>query len=296
MSSHAPEAKQIFLAAVEQCAPDQWRQFVDEATRGDEALRQQVDALLDAHRETNQLLDGTGLLATVAQASLTERPGTQIGPYKLVAGNRRRRHGHRLHGRPEGARPAQGGPEDHQAGDGYAGSDRAVCGRRAGPGDDGSPQHRQGVMMRAPRSRAAVLRDGIGQRRAPDPVLRRQQRYHRAAVWNCSCSVCHAVQHAHQKGIIHRDIKPTNILVTLHDGVPVPKIIDFGIAKAINQQLTANTVYTGHGQMIGTPLYMSPGAGGDAAAWTSTRAATSIRWACCSTNCSPAARRLIASN
>jgi hypothetical protein len=84
MSSHAPEAKQIFLAAVEQCAPDQWRQFVDEATRGDEALRQQVDALLDAHRETNQLLDGTGLLATVAQASLTERPGTQIGPYKLV--------------------------------------------------------------------------------------------------------------------------------------------------------------------------------------------------------------------
>ena len=70
--------------------------------------------------------------------------------------------------------------------------------------------------------------------------------------------LCHAVQHAHQKGIIHRDIKPSNILVTLHDGVPVPKIIDFGIAKAINQQLTANTVYTGHGQMIGTPLYMSP--------------------------------------
>ena len=50
--------------------------------------------------------------------------------------------------------------------------------------------------------------------------------------------VCHAVQHAHQKGIIHRDLKPSNILVTLHDGVPVPKIIDFGIAKAINQELT----------------------------------------------------------
>jgi len=70
--------------------------------------------------------------------------------------------------------------------------------------------------------------------------------------------LCLAVQHAHQKGIIHRDIKPSNILVTMHDGVPVPKIIDFGIAKAINQQLTANTVYTSHGQMIGTPLYMSP--------------------------------------
>ena len=50
--------------------------------------------------------------------------------------------------------------------------------------------------------------------------------------------VCQAVQHAHQKGIIHRDIKPSNVLVTLHDGVPVPKVIDFGVAKAIGQQLT----------------------------------------------------------
>ena len=70
--------------------------------------------------------------------------------------------------------------------------------------------------------------------------------------------VCHAVQHAHQKGIIHRDIKPSNILVTLHDGVPVPKVIDFGIAKAINQELTSKTMATGVGHMIGTPLYMSP--------------------------------------
>ena len=71
-------------------------------------------------------------------------------------------------------------------------------------------------------------------------------------------SVCHAVQHAHQKGIIHRDIKPSNILVTLHDGVPVPKIIDFGIAKAIGGGLISETMATGYGQMIGTPLYMSP--------------------------------------
>jgi serine/threonine protein kinase len=53
--------------------------------------------------------------------------------------------------------------------------------------------------------------------------------------------ICHAIQHAHQKGIIHRDIKPSNILVTLHDGVPVPKVIDFGIAKAIEGRLTDNT-------------------------------------------------------
>ena len=71
-------------------------------------------------------------------------------------------------------------------------------------------------------------------------------------------SVCSAVQHAHQKGIIHRDIKPNNVLVTLHDGMPVVKVIDFGVAKALNQQLTSNTVYTGLNQMVGTPLYMSP--------------------------------------
>ena len=70
--------------------------------------------------------------------------------------------------------------------------------------------------------------------------------------------VCQAVQHAHQKGIIHRDIKPTNVLVTLHDGKPVPKIIDFGIAKAVKQKLTEKTVFTQYAQLIGTPEYMSP--------------------------------------
>src|SRR6266702_4213369 len=70
--------------------------------------------------------------------------------------------------------------------------------------------------------------------------------------------VCHAVQHAHQKGIIHRDIKPSNILVTLHDGVPVPKVIDFGIAKATEGRLSDLTVYTELRQFIGTPAYMSP--------------------------------------
>jgi serine/threonine protein kinase/Flp pilus assembly protein TadD len=70
--------------------------------------------------------------------------------------------------------------------------------------------------------------------------------------------VCHAVQHAHQKGIIHRDLKPTNVLVTLSDGVPVPKVIDFGIAKATGQRLTEKTLFTNFAQMVGTPLYMSP--------------------------------------
>jgi serine/threonine protein kinase len=70
-------------------------------------------------------------------------------------------------------------------------------------------------------------------------------------------TVCQAVQHAHQKGIIHRDIKPSNVLVMLQDGKPIPKVIDFGVAKALHQQLTDKTVYTRFAQMIGTPLYMS---------------------------------------
>jgi len=71
-------------------------------------------------------------------------------------------------------------------------------------------------------------------------------------------NICHAVQHAHHKGIIHRDIKPSNVLVTLHDDKPVVKVIDFGIAKAMNQELTDKTVFTGFKQFIGTPEYMSP--------------------------------------
>ena len=76
---------------------------------------------------------------------------------------------------------------------------------------------------------------------------------------NLFTQVCHALQHAHQKGVIHRDIKPSNILVTLHDGVPVPKVIDFGIAKATSdQRLTDKTLFTAFEQFIGTPAYMSP--------------------------------------
>jgi serine/threonine protein kinase len=70
--------------------------------------------------------------------------------------------------------------------------------------------------------------------------------------------VCHAVQHAHQKGVIHRDLKPSNVLVSLHDVRAIVKVIDFGVAKATGERLTEQSVYTCLAQMVGTPLYMSP--------------------------------------
>jgi serine/threonine protein kinase len=71
-------------------------------------------------------------------------------------------------------------------------------------------------------------------------------------------AVCQAIQHAHTKGVIHRDVKPSNVMVTLYDGRPVPKVIDFGIAKAIEQKLTERTLFTHYGVAVGTFEYMSP--------------------------------------
>ncbi len=73
-----------------------------------------------------------------------------------------------------------------------------------------------------------------------------------ASGWNYLCLVCEGVQHAHQKGIIHRDLKPSNILVAQYDGRPVPKVIDFGVAKAMGQSLSEHSVYTQLGQILGT--------------------------------------------
>ncbi len=102
--------------------------------------------------------------------------------------------------------------------------------------------------------------------------------------------VCSAVQHAHQKGIIHRDLKPSNILVSMLDGAPVPKVIDFGIAKALHGPLTDKTLFTSFQQMIGTPEYMSPEQA-EARFWMLILAAMCSHWACSRTSYSQVRRR-----
>ena len=96
--------------------------------------------------------------------------------------------------------------------------------------------------------------------------------------------VCQAVQHAHQKGIIHRDLKPSNVLIAMYDDKPVPKIIDFGVAKATSQKLTEKTLFTEFGSIIGPLEYMSPEQA-KLNARHRHRAATCMRWGYCSMNC-----------
>ena len=134
------------------------------------------------------------------------------------------------------------------------------------------------------RGRPALLRHGAGRGR-PD---------HRSTATTHSLTprerlelfvpVCQAVQHAHQKGIIHRDLKPSNVLVARYDGKPVPKVIDFGVAKATGQKLTERTTFTQYGQLVGTLRVHEPRAGRVQRAWTSTPAATSTPWACSCTS------------
>ena len=96
--------------------------------------------------------------------------------------------------------------------------------------------------------------------------------------------VCRAVQHAHQKGVIHRDLKPSNVLVAEADGRPVPKVIDFGVAKATDQQADGHTLQTGLGAVVGTPEYMAPEQADLGRADVDTRADL-FALGCCCTSC-----------
>jgi serine/threonine protein kinase/tetratricopeptide (TPR) repeat protein len=257
MNAEGQKARSLFLAAVENVAPEQWGAFLEDACAGDQDLRRRVELLLQAHQASNSLIDGPApdVVATIDDP-ITERPGTVIGPYKLM--EQIGEGGMGLVFVAEQTHPVR----------------RKVALKVIKPGMDTRhvvarfEAERQALALMDHPNIAKVLDGGETAGRpyfvmelvkgVPITQFCDDNRLTSRERLQLFVPVCEAVQHAHQKGIIHRDLKPSNVLVASHDGRPVVRVIDFGVAKAVGQRLTEKTVYTGVVQMIGTPLYMSP--------------------------------------
>ena len=261
MPDRPSSEKSIFLEAVEKTSAAERARYLDQACADDRELRARVEALLEAHARPQRLLDAPaapapGLAGTIDQP-MTERPGTMIGPYKLME------------------QIGEGGMGLVFVAEQQQPVRRRVALKVIKPGMDTREviarfeAERQALALMDHPNIARVLDAGATGSGRPyfvmelvkgvpitqycdDNRLTPRQRLELFA------TVCQAVQHAHQKGIIHLDIKPSNVLVSSHDGTPVVKVIDFGVAKAVGQQLTERTIYTALAQMVGTPLYMSP--------------------------------------
>ncbi|MHB0960893.1 MAG: protein kinase domain-containing protein [Pirellulaceae bacterium] len=248
----------IFFAALEKGSPAERAAYLDEACADDHGLRGRVERMLAAQVKAGSFLEVTAeeVNRTVDQP-VTEKVGTQIGPYKLLQ------------------EIGQGGMGIVYMAEQHEPVRRRVALKIIKPGMDTRQviarfdAERQAVAMMDHPNIAKVLDVGATESGRPffamelvrGLPINRFCDQHLLTVHErlqLIITVCHAVQHAHQKGIIHRDIKPTNILITLHDGRPVAKVIDFGVAKATGQRLTERTLFTAVAQMIGTPLYMSP--------------------------------------
>src|SRR5262249_54800248 len=234
----------IFAAVLEKATDDERAAYLAEACAGDAKLRRRVEALLRAHAEPDEILDPPAAqVATVDEAPIVERPGSRVGPYKLM--EQIGEGGFGLVFVAEQIEPVR----------------RKVALKVIKPGMDS----RQGIarfeaepQALAPMGQpnfAKVFDAGANDSRPPYFVMELvrgipiteycdQNQLTPRERLELFVSVCQAIQHAHQKGIIHRDIKPSNVLVTSHDGKPVAKVIDFGVAKAIHQQLTDRTIYT----------------------------------------------------
>ena len=257
MNATVKKARDIFVAAVKM-PPEQWDAYLDEACGSDTELHRRVRNLLSAHQEAGSFLGSpaAGSDAT-ADAPLIERSGQVIGDYKL------------LEQIGEGGFGVVFMAEQQQP------VRRKVALKVVKPGMDTRQviarfeAERQALALMDHPNIAKVLEAGETDSGRPYFVMELikgvplteycdQQRLSSGERLELFVQVCQGVQHAHQKGIIHRDIKPSNVLVTLHDGIPVVKIIDFGIAKAIGQQLTDKTLCTHFAHLVGTPLYMSP--------------------------------------
>jgi len=249
-------ARSIFLAALKS-APEQWPGLLDEACSGNVHLRARVHELLLAHEAMGSIHGPRGVPAATIAEPISEAPGAVIGPYKLL--EQIGEGGFGLVFMAEQQQPIR----------------RKVALKVLKPGMDSRQvitrfeAERQALALMEHPNIAKVLEAAQTPSGRPYFVMELvkgipitefcdQARLTPRERLELFIHVCQAVQHAHQKGIIHRDIKPSNVLVTMQDGAPLAKVIDFGIAKALGQQLTDKTLYTGFAQMIGTPLYMSP--------------------------------------
>jgi WD40 repeat protein/serine/threonine protein kinase len=251
--------REIFIGALQEECPAERQAYLDRACGTDTVLRRRVEGLLrDCERAAGFLsAPAHALAATTDEPPVAERPGTVIGPYKLL--EQIGEGGFGVVFMAEQMQPVR----------------RKVALKVLKPGMDTRQviarfeAERQALALMDHPHIAHVFDGGATASGRPYfvmelvrgipitnfcdenhlPVRPRMELF---------VTVCQAIQHAHHKGIIHRDIKPTNVLVTLHDGVPVAKVIDFGVAKALGQQLTEKTLFTNFAQLVGTPLYMSP--------------------------------------
>jgi serine/threonine protein kinase/tetratricopeptide (TPR) repeat protein len=252
------DEKAVFGAALALPAAAEREAYLQDACAGQPELLSRLRELLSAHAESRGPLDrGPAALGVTADAALTEFRGTVIGPYKLL----------------------------EQIGEGGMGTvfmaeqtepiQRKVALKIIKAGLDSRQviarfeAERQALAMMDHVNIARVFDAGATEAGLPYFVM---ELVHGVPITKyCDDNhltprerlelfvpVCQAIQHAHQKGIIHRDIKPSNVMVTLYDGKPVPKVIDFGVAKATEQKLTDRTLFTQYGTMVGTLEYMSP--------------------------------------
>ena len=288
MSIDLDKARSIFLSAVESCPPEQWDELLSQACGDDVELRQRVELLLKAHQGEDRLLDrgeDDSPKGATQDPPPTERPGTVIGPYKLlqeighggmgvvymaeqtapverrvalkiikpgmdtrqvIARFEAERQALAMMDHPNIAKVLDAGTTGEPSGNGNR------TGASQPPGEPSRTVSPESVSAGRPYFVMELVK-GV-------PITQYCDAQHLTTRERLELfvPVCQAVQHAHQKGIIHRDIKPSNVLVALYDDRPVPKVIDFGVAKATSQRLTQKTMFTQYGQIVGTVEYMSP--------------------------------------
>jgi serine/threonine protein kinase/WD40 repeat protein len=251
--------REIFDAALQIPGEEARAAYLRQACGDDHCLREQIEGLLRAERQLGSFLAAPlpAFAPTITEPPLPEKSGMQIGPYKLL--EQIGEGGFGIVFMAEQQHPVR----------------RKVALKVLKPGMDTRQvigrfeAERQALALMDHPHIAKVLDAGATESGRPYFVMELVKGVTITEYCDANrltprerlelfVSVCQAVQHAHQKGIIHRDIKPSNVLVTKHDGVAVVKVIDFGVAKALGQQLTDKTVFTAFAQMIGTPLYMSP--------------------------------------